>query len=89
MLKNCLAFAILAHCVICRFAPKDRQWAEGDLRQNCTERCHDECEECPEAPKRCTEKENKCGEEPPIGHPDCIPNDICVPSNCLCMLDVI
>lgn len=86
MLKHFLAFAILTHCVFCRIAPEERQWAEGDARQNCTETCWDECISCNE-PSRCSEDEIKCGEESPENHLDCPPSEVCYPGNCFCPTD--
>ena len=86
MLTRFFAFAILTHCVICRFAPEERDWHPDDARvntDNCTETCIKECEPC-KVPEKCSEDEIKCGEKSPENHPDCPPDEICVPSNCKC-----
>lgn len=61
----------------------DRQWVEEDVTQFCERVCNEECTACT-APKRCSEGQTKCGEEPPKEHPDCYPEDICVPKGCNC-----
>ena len=50
--------------------------------QNCTNRCEDHC--ICKVPNKCSEDETKCGEAPPENHPDCPPDEICVPSECNC-----
>ena len=83
MLKHLFAFAILTHCVICRFAPEEREWHADDARENCTELCTDYCIPCTE-PDTCNEDEIKCGEKAPENHEDCPPDETCVASNCIC-----
>ena len=61
----------------------DRQWADGDIAGFCKKVCNEECTMCTE-PKKCSEAQTKCGEEPPKEHPDCYPDEICVPKGCNC-----
>ena len=78
-----LALAIFSLCVECRLSPQERQWTPEDARQNCTEKCKDECEYCV-TPTTCSEDEYKCGEHPPEIGPDCPPSEVCVPAGCEC-----
>ena len=82
MLTRFIIVAVLVHLAIGRFAPKERQWNPEDARQNCTNRCEDHC--ICKVPNKCSEDETKCGEAPPENHPDCPPDEICVPSDCNC-----
>ena len=61
----------------------ERQWADGDITGFCKRVCNEECTMCTE-PKKCSEGQTKCGEEPPKEHPDCYPDEICVPKGCNC-----
>ena len=61
----------------------DRQWADGDISSFCNKVCDEECTFC-STPQKCTEGQTKCGEEPPKEHPDCPPDEICVPKGCSC-----
>ena len=61
----------------------ERQWADGDITGFCKKVCNEECTQCTE-PKKCSEGQTKCGEEPPKEHPDCYPDEICVPKGCNC-----
>ena len=83
MFARLFTLAILTHCVIGRFTPNERQWNPEDAKQNCTLKCEDECIYC-EEPNKCSDSEKKCGEEPPEKHPDCPPDEICIPDECLC-----
>ena len=88
MLKYLFTLTLLAQLVFCRVSPEERQWEEGDNRQNCTILCEDECRECLE-PTYCDENEIKCGEAALPGHEDCPKNDVCIPDNCNCKQNVI
>ena len=82
MLTRSIILAILVSFAFGRFAPKERQWNPEDARQNCTNRCEDHC--ICKIPKKCSDDETKCGEAPPENHPDCPPDEICVPTECAC-----
>ena len=85
MFARFFTLLILANCVVGRFDSYDRQWSPDDARQNCTLRCEDECIYCKDHPPNvCSDDEKKCGEEPPEDYPDCPPDEICVPDDCLC-----
>jgi hypothetical protein len=86
MLKYFFALTLLTNIVLCRFTLDERQWAEGDAREHCITTCHDDCEYC-EEPTHCTVTEDKCGEEPPKVHPNCSPDEVCVPAGCDCRSD--
>ena len=70
--------------VICKSSLEpDRQWDDGEVSSFCAQICDEECTFCT-TPKKCTEGQTKCGEEPPKEHPDCPPDEICVPKGCNC-----
>ena len=87
MLARFIILTMLAHGIVGRFAPKERQWSEEDARQNCTSKCEDYC--ICNVPIKCSDDEIKCGEAPPDDHLDCPPDEICVPTNCACELIVL
>ena len=82
MLRLSLFLLLLGSFVQCRFAPEERQWEDGDNRQNCTQNCIDECTHC--NPSKCSENEDYCGTTPSEIGPDCLPDEVCVPSGCTC-----
>lgn len=86
MLKYLFALTLLAPIVFCRVAPAERQWKDGDKRQNCTTLCEKVCEPCTE-PEYCTDDEIKCGELTIHGHEDCPKSDVCVKKDCICPTD--
>ena len=77
-----LGVIILVSSVNSRFYPHERQWVADDLRQHCIEVCDDECEYC--NPRNCTENEKYCGTTPSTVHPNCPPDESCVPLDCNC-----
>ena len=87
MLTRFVSLVIIAHLAIGRFTPNERQWSPDDARQNCTRKCEESC--ICTVPTTCNDNEIKCGEAPPEEHPDCPPDDICVPADCACKLDSI
>ena len=92
MLNHLFILALLTPIVFCRTASEDRQWQDGDNRQNCTTVCSDECTECDE-PSLCDpETEIKCGETPQNNDiyelvVNCPPNDVCIDKGCECKLN--
>ena len=84
-MKNSFVLVIFMHLAIEGYAFKDRQWQADDARQNCTVKCKDECIQCIK-PQKCNVGEIKCGETPPDDrlHPDCPPDELCVPTSCNC-----
>ena len=84
-MKTIFLLIIVIHLAIGRYTFIDRQFEDGDARQNCTEKCTEECEQC-NVPKTCGASELKCGELPPEVHPDCPPDETCVPIGCICKL---
>ena len=65
-----------------------RQWPAEDSITNytkafCSRVCNEECVECT-TPIKCSEGQTKCGEASPKDHPDCYPDEICVPKGCNC-----
>ena len=91
MLNHIFIFVLLLPLVFSETASEDRQWQEGDNRQNCTTVCSDECTECDE-PSLCDpETEIKCGETPQNNDiyelvVNCPPNDVCIDIGCECKL---
>ena len=91
MLNHFFIFVLLLPLAFCETASEDRQWQEGDNRQNCTTVCSDECTECDE-PSLCDpETEIKCGETPQNNDiyelvVNCPPNDVCIDIGCECKL---
>ena len=65
-----------------RFYPNERRWEADDLKQHCIEVCDDVCEYC--NPRNCTESEKYCGTTPSTVHPNCPPDESCVPQDCNC-----
>ena len=82
MLKFILALIILGPAVHCRFAPEDRQWQPDDNKQHCIEQCDKDCEYCD--PKTCSDDEEYCGTGDSNVHPNCPPDEVCVPPGCKC-----
>ena len=82
-MKQLLLLVICLNYVICRWISEERQWIPEDERENCSMRCNEECVACTE-PYKCTGDQVKCGEDPPKDHPDCPPDEICIPRGCLC-----
>ena len=86
--------ACLLPATLCRTSINNRQWQEGDNRQNCTEVCSDECVACKD-PVLCDEEtELKCGETPQDNDiyelvVKCPPNDVCIPKGCECKLSIV
>ena len=82
MLMVVIALSVLVSSINCRYALDERQWEGGDLRQHCIEVCDDDCEYC--NPRNCTESEKYCGTTPSTVHPNCPPDESCVPLDCQC-----
>ena len=82
-MKQLFIFAIGIHYVICRWTVNERQWLPEDARTNCSSKCNEECFACT-LPKKCNDNQIKCGEKSPEVHPDCPPDEICVPIGCNC-----
>jgi len=82
-MRNLFVLVIFIHLVMEGYSFQDRQWGADDPRQNCTVKCKDECTQCIQ-PKICNVEEVKCGEKAPEMHPDCPPDEICVPTGCIC-----
>ena len=84
VIKQSVVFTTCLLAVITQTKPEDeRQWAEADKKEFCSRVCNEECVECTK-PIKCSEGQTKCGEEPPKEHPDCYPDEICVPKGCNC-----
>ena len=84
MLIIVIAFSVLLSSIDCRFAADERQWEADDLRQHCIEVCDDDCEYC--SPSNCSESEKYCGTIPSTVHPNCPPDESCVPLDCQCKI---
>ena len=95
MIKNIISHAILAQIAYAQdmvsYGPETvSEWSSGDylndLNQQCIEDCNRTCvQKCP-VPELCSEDEVECGKKdlPPGVWPDCIRDDICVPTECEC-----
>ena len=89
MLKHGFILALLMPIVFGRITIEDRQWQDGDLRQNCTTSCTDECEDCADPILCDAETEIKCGSEPQQNDIyelviNCPENEDCIPKGCEC-----
>ena len=90
LMKHLIVLACILPAILSR--TYNRQWQDGDNRENCTEVCSDECISCTE-PELCNpETEIKCGETPQ-DHDiyelvvNCPPNDVCIPKGCECKIN--
>ena len=100
MIKCIIYFAILAQMAYAQgmenYNPETvSEWSSGDylngLNQQCIEDCNRTCvRKCP-VPQLCSENEVECGKEDlPHGvWPDCIKDDICVPTECECKFEFL
>ena len=82
MLNLIIVLSIFVSASNGRFYPNERQWEADDLKQHCIEVCDDVCEYC--NPRNCTESEKYCGTTPSTVHPNCPPDESCVPQDCNC-----
>ena len=90
LMKHLIVLACILPAILSR--TYNRQWQDGDNRENCTEVYSDECISCTE-PELCNpETEIKCGETPQDNDiyelvVNCPPNDVCIPKGCECKLN--
>merc|ERR1719351_411981 len=68
---------------LCQLTDIERQWEDGDARQNCTRICTQSRQNCTE-PITCSNLEHKCPQDESGITNDCPPNDVCVPIGCQC-----
>ena len=83
MWKSILILALFTYNGLCQLTDIERQWEDGDARQNCTRICTQSCQNCTE-PITCSNLEHKCPQDESEITNDCPPNDVCVPIGCQC-----
>ena len=89
MLNHLFILALLTPIVFCRQTVDERQWTEWDKRENCTEKCDLECQECTD-PHLCDpETEVVCGcvaQQNQIFELiiNCPCDEQCIPKHCEC-----
>ena len=98
MIKYIISLAILGQIAYGQemenYSPETvSEWSSGDylndLNQQCIEDCNRTCvQKCP-VPELCNENEIECGKKDlaPGVWPDCIRDDICVPTECECKFE--